>query len=76
MDNRITYNPKIMRGKPIIRGTRIPIYLILNLLAAGYTPEKIIKAYPQLTKKDIKAVLEYAQFLTEYEEVLVPRVPV
>ena len=58
MNKRITINPKIMCGKPVIKGTRIPVYLILNLLAAGYTFERIIKAYPQLTKKDIKTTLK------------------
>jgi len=75
MNKRITINPKIMCGKPVIKGTRIPVYLILNLLAAGYTFERIIKAYPQLTKKDIKAALEYAQALTKYEkEIVIPQV--
>jgi uncharacterized protein (DUF433 family) len=75
MDKRITINPKIMCGKPVIKGTRIPVYLILNLLAAGYTFERIIKAYPRLTKKDIKAALEYAQILTKYEkEIVVPEI--
>ncbi|MBZ1345501.1 MAG: DUF433 domain-containing protein [Candidatus Nealsonbacteria bacterium] len=59
MNQRIVVNPKIMAGKPIIKGTRIPVYLILNLLAAGYNFERIIKAYPQLVKEDIKAALEY-----------------
>lgn len=63
MEKQITINPKIMCGKPVIKGTRIPVYLILNLLAAGYTFERIIEAYPQLDKKNIKAALNYAQFL-------------
>ena len=67
-------NPKIMCGKPVIKGTRIPVYLILNLLAAGYTFEKIIDAYPNLTKEDIKAALDYAQSLTKYEEELIPQI--
>lgn len=74
MNKNITVNPKIMCGKPVIKGTRIPVYLILNLLAGGYTFERIIKAYPQLTEKDIKAALEYAQVLTKREEELVPQV--
>ena len=76
MNKEITVNPKIMCGKPVIKGTRIPVYLILNLLAAGYTFERIIKAYPQLTKKDIKAALKYAQALTKHEEILVPQITV
>jgi len=74
MSKRIIVNPKIMCGKPVIKGTRIPVYLILNLLAAGYTFDRIIQAYPQLTKKDIKAALEYAQALTKREEALIPQV--
>lgn len=50
-----------MCGKPVIKGTRIPVYLVLNLIAAGYDFGRIIKAYPELTKGDIKAALEYAQ---------------
>ncbi len=50
-----------MCGKPVIKGTRIPVYLVLNLIAAGYDFDRIIKAYPELTKRDIKAALEYAQ---------------
>lgn len=76
MDKNIVVNPKIMCGKPVIKGTRIPVYLILNLLAAGYTFDRIIKVYPQLTKKDIKAALEYAQAITKREEELIPQVVV
>lgn len=76
MNQRIIVNPKIMCGKPVIKGTRIPVYLILNLLAAGYTFERIIRAYPQLTKKDIKAALQYAQALTKYEEELIPQIAI
>lgn len=73
MNKRITINPKILCGKPVIKGTRIPVYLILNLMAAGYTFERIIEAYPQLTEKDIRAALEYAQGLTEYQEEVIPQ---
>ena len=66
---RIEVNPKILVGKPVIAGTRIPVYLIVNLVANGYTPERIIKAYPVLTKADIKAALQYAENLLKREEV-------
>jgi uncharacterized protein (DUF433 family) len=56
-------------GKPVIAGTRIPIYLILNLLASGYDEEHIIKAYPTLTGEDIRAALWYAEQRMRYEEV-------
>lgn len=53
--NRIEVNPEILLGKPVIAGTRIPVYLILNLLASGYTVKRIIEAYPSLTREDIAA---------------------
>ncbi|OGD66972.1 hypothetical protein A3F08_00165 [Candidatus Berkelbacteria bacterium RIFCSPHIGHO2_12_FULL_36_9] len=58
--NRIEINPKKMVGKPIIKGTRIPVYLVVNLLAQGLTFDEIIEDYPRLTKKDIIAALQYA----------------
>ena len=64
---RITANPKIMHGKPCIRGTRIPVYLILELLAAGDTVEEILKSYPSLKKEDIRAAIEYAAETTKEE---------
>lgn len=68
-NTRITTNPNIMLGKPIIKGTRIPVYLILNLLANGYNMEKIIQSYPDLKIEDVQACLEYAsQFLKFQEE--------
>lgn len=74
MNKKIHVDPKIMCGKPVIKGTRIPVYLILNLLAAGYNFDRIIKAYPELTKADIIAGLEYAENITKYEEKIVPRI--
>ena len=68
--NRITYNPKIFGGKPIIKGTRISVEFILELLASGMTSEEIIKEYPQLTKKDILAVLDYAAKTIKKEELI------
>jgi len=59
-----------MLGKPVIRGTRIPVYLILNLLEQGYDFNRIIKAYPELTKKKIQAALEYAQLIMRNEAVI------
>lgn len=72
--NKIEINPKIMVGKPVIKGTRIPVYLILNLFANGYDEAKIIKAYPELNKNDIKAALEFAGSITQYEERIIPKV--
>ncbi|MFH0740047.1 MAG: DUF433 domain-containing protein [bacterium] len=58
--NRIMVDPKIMVGKPIIKGTRITIELILRLLAEGMAVKEILENYPHLHKEDIQAVLEYA----------------
>ncbi|RCV64303.1 hypothetical protein C5S53_09620 [Methanophagales archaeon] len=57
---RITLNPKIMVGKPVIRGTRLTVQYILNLLAQGATVNEILQEYKGLTKEDILACLLYA----------------
>jgi len=57
---RIILNPKIMVGKPIIKGTRLSVDFLLDLLAQGWTNEQIIRNYPQLKKEDIRAALEYS----------------
>jgi uncharacterized protein (DUF433 family) len=58
---RITANPEIFGGKPIIRGMRISVELILSLLAQGETPEAILDDYPELEPEDIRACLAYAR---------------
>ena len=65
MIHKITVNPQIRFGKPCIRNTRIAVVDILNLLAAGYTIEKIPKQYPGLTKNDVIAAIEFAAELSE-----------
>lgn len=63
-------NPKILHGKPHIKGTRIPVDVILGLLGDGLTIEEIVREhYPQLTKKDILACIRYAKQMIEEEEV-------
>ena len=57
---RIVINPKIMVGKPVIRGTRLTVEYILNLLAHGETAEEIIKEYKGLTNEDIQACILFA----------------
>ena len=59
--NRIVVDPKILAGKPVIKGTRIPVYLVLNLLANDYNFDKIIEAYPVLTRQDIEAAIKYSE---------------
>jgi len=61
---RISIDPKVCFGKPCIRGTRIWVSLIVDNLAAGIPEEEILKAYPSLTKEDIRAALAYAAELT------------
>lgn len=60
MATRIVTDPKVLSGKPAVAGTRIPVSLILNLLAHGYTVERVVEAYPTLTAEDVKAALLYA----------------
>jgi uncharacterized protein (DUF433 family) len=62
---RITVNPEIFGGRPCIRGMRFPVSRILGLLAAGETPETILKSYPYLEKEDIQESLNYAALLAD-----------
>ena len=64
---RISSDPDICHGKPCIKGTRIPVYLIVSLVAEGESIESIIQDYPSLTPEDIKAAIYYAAKLCEYE---------
>ena len=57
---RIEINPEIMLGKPVLRGTRLPVEIILRKLAEGATGADLLDAYPRLTKQDIQAALAYA----------------
>ncbi len=66
--DRIEINPNVLAGKPVIKGTRIPVYLILELLAAGYDFRKIVKSYPTLTEHDVRAAIEYAAVMMKNEE--------
>ena len=67
--DRIQISPKIMLGKPVIRGTRIPVELILRKLAEGATEAEVIDAYPSLTAEDIKAALAYAAETIAHQEI-------
>jgi uncharacterized protein (DUF433 family) len=67
---RIVCDPHILVGKPVIRDTRIPVSLILNLLAHNYTVGQVIEAYPPLTIDDIQAALEYAEEIIGRERVV------
>lgn len=68
--DRIEINPKIMLGKPVIRGTRITVELILRKLGEGAREEEILDAYPNLKGEDIRAALAYAAETLAREEVI------
>lgn len=63
----IVSTPDVLRGKPRLKGTRIPVSLILGHLAAGHTREHIIGEYPDLNPDQIAACLDYARELAEFE---------
>ena len=64
---RITFNIEIMGGQACIRGMRLPVSLIINLVANGMSTEEIVKEYPDLEPDDIKEALQYASWLTREE---------
>ena len=65
MDDRISINPKVCHGQACIKGTRIPVHLILRMLANGDTIEDLLAEYPSLTREDILACFDYAASLAE-----------
>ena len=67
--NRIETDPQVLRGKPCIKGTRVPVALILGYLAAGRTSHQIIEQFPDLAAADIASALEYARDLADFEVV-------
>ena len=66
--SRIEINPDVMLGKPVVRGTRIPVELVLRKLGEGATTGDLLDAYPKLTKHDIHACLVYAADTIAREE--------
>jgi uncharacterized protein (DUF433 family) len=69
-EDRIEVNPKIMLGKPVIRGTRITVELILRKLGEGATEDDLLDAYPQLTPDDLRAAMRYAADTLAHEETI------
>jgi uncharacterized protein (DUF433 family) len=67
--HRIVVDPDIMAGKPVIKGTRIPVELVLKRLAQDLDVQALLTAYPRLTLEDVKACLAYAEALVEGEAV-------
>ena len=66
--NRISIDPNILSGKPVFKGTRIPISIVLQMLRDSATFQKIIEEYPRLTEDDIRAALDYSIFIIEHPE--------
>ncbi len=67
--SRINIDPKIMMGKPVIKGTRITVEMLLRKLSQGLTAKEIIKNYPVISEEDIKAALEYAASTVQNEQI-------
>jgi uncharacterized protein (DUF433 family) len=65
---RIVVDPKILTGKPVVRGTRISVEMVVGLLAAGWSQEQILASYPHLSEEDIRACLAYAGELLREEK--------
>lgn len=66
--NRITSDPAVLVGKPIIRGTRISVELILGWLANGWTYDQVIESYPHITREDILAALAFTEEMLREEQ--------
>jgi uncharacterized protein (DUF433 family) len=69
--DRIEINPKVMMGKPVIRGTRIPVELILRKLSEGAKERELLEACPRLTKEDIQAAIRYAADTLAHEDTII-----
>lgn len=67
---RITINPEIMLGKPVVKGTRIPVERILRKLSAGHSPEQIVQEHPRLTVEDIHAATRFAADYMAREDII------
>jgi uncharacterized protein (DUF433 family) len=70
MIERIEINAGVMQGKPVIRGTRVPVELVLRKLAEGVTIPDLLDAYPRLTTEDIRAALDYAADTIAHETIV------
>jgi uncharacterized protein (DUF433 family) len=68
--DRIKLNPQVMLGKPVIRGTRIPVELILRKLSEGASEADLLQAYPRLTREDLQAAMRYAADIVAHEEIV------
>ncbi len=69
LGQRVSIDPRVMVGKPVIRGTRIPVELIVRMLAQGIPESDILREYPRLQPEDIRAALDYAAQVLAHEDV-------
>ncbi len=67
MEERVIINPNICHGKPVIKGTRIPVHQILSSLASGDSVEDLLREYPNLKEEDIKAALAFGSRMTKFD---------
>jgi len=70
LGERIEMKPEVMLGKPVIRGTRIPVELILRRISEGATEDDLIASYPHLTRDDIRAAVAFAADTIAHQEIL------
>lgn len=70
MSERIHVDPSVCSGKPHIRGTRVMVKNVLGMMAGGYSLERVVETYPQLTREDVVAALEYASQVIDEEKVI------
>jgi uncharacterized protein (DUF433 family) len=70
MRDRIEINPRVCNGNPVIRGTRIPVAVILDHLATGETWESVLEGFPELAREDIAAALVFARDFIEHTEIV------
>jgi|694.fasta_scaffold58116_5 uncharacterized protein (DUF433 family) len=68
--SRISSDPEILNGKPCVKGTRIPVWLVIGMLGDGMTETEVLDSYPSLTEDDIYACLKFASLKMDYERML------
>lgn len=69
LSHRISVDPRILVGKPVVKGTRIAVEMVVDLLAAGWTHQQILDSYPTLSEEDVRACLCYASEILHSEKV-------
>ena len=75
MNDRISINPNVCHGKPVIKGTRVLVSIILGALAGGDTIDQILEDYPNITREDILAALQFGSELSNFETIVYETAP-